>query len=128
MHALICDAMPHVLPHLPQVEWASPPRPLTEFFARFTPPKTGAKWQSRLKCNLYYYRTNYFCLILLCLLGAFYRNPGALLATLLSSVSVLCLNDTFATSFRCAVSLAASLGGGRGRTSDSTPASRAATE
>ena len=38
---------------LREVEWSSPPRPLTEFFQRFTAPKNYSKWTSRLKCNIY---------------------------------------------------------------------------
>ena len=40
------------------MEWAAPPRSPKEFFAKFTPPKNGSKWTSRLKCNVYFYRTN----------------------------------------------------------------------
>ncbi|CAA2982583.1 PRA1 family protein A1-like isoform X3 [Olea europaea var. sylvestris] len=40
---------------LRQVDWSSPPRPLSEFFSRFTVPRTVSKWDSRLKCNLYYF-------------------------------------------------------------------------
>jgi hypothetical protein len=38
---------------LREVDWSSPPRPLSEFFSRFTVPRSYAKWNSRLKCNLY---------------------------------------------------------------------------
>jgi hypothetical protein len=38
---------------LKEVEWATPPRPLLEFFQKFTTPKTRAKWSARLKCNFY---------------------------------------------------------------------------
>ncbi|CAI0427329.1 unnamed protein product [Linum tenue] len=55
---------------LREVDWSSPPRPLAEFFSRFTVPKSSAAWNSRLKCNLYYYRTNYFIMIVL-ILGTF---------------------------------------------------------
>nr|XP_025633503.1 PRA1 family protein A1 isoform X2 [Arachis hypogaea] len=40
---------------LREVDWSSPPRPLSEFFSRFTVPRSYAKWNSRLKCNLYYF-------------------------------------------------------------------------
>ena len=79
------------------MEWAAPPRSPKEFFAKFTPPKNGSKWTSRLKCNVYFYRTNYIIILGLVLGAAFYRNPGALVALLFS---LLCLNDTFATSLR----------------------------
>lgn len=38
---------------LREVDWSSPPRPLSEFFSRFTIPRSSSKWNSRLKCNLY---------------------------------------------------------------------------
>jgi len=38
---------------LKEVEWATPPRPLPEFFQKFTTPKTQSKWNARLKCNVY---------------------------------------------------------------------------
>ncbi|KAJ7283103.1 hypothetical protein O6H91_Y347500 [Diphasiastrum complanatum] len=71
---------------LKEVEWSTPPRPLAEFFSKFTVPKTRAKWTSRLKCNLYYYRTNYFILVTLVLVS-------------LAGLSVACLNDSFAVAF-----------------------------
>ncbi|CAN1304024.1 PRA1 family protein A1 [Linum perenne] len=55
---------------LREVDWSSPPRPFSEFFSRFTVPKSSAAWNSRLKCNFYYYRTNYFLMIVL-ILGIF---------------------------------------------------------
>ncbi|XP_021687721.2 PRA1 family protein A2 isoform X4 [Hevea brasiliensis] len=42
-----------------------PPRSVSEFFSKFTFPRSYPKWKSRLKCNLYYHRTNYFILIVL---------------------------------------------------------------
>ncbi|GBG58800.1 hypothetical protein CBR_g200 [Chara braunii] len=83
---------------LREVEWSAPPRPLSEFFAKFTPPKNQSKWKSRLKCNFYYYRTNYFILLLLVLGLGFLRNPLALVAVGLAALSAMCLNDTFALS------------------------------
>lgn len=38
---------------LREVDWSSPPRPVSEFFHRFTFPRSLAKWNSRVKCNLY---------------------------------------------------------------------------
>ena len=55
-----------------QVEWAAAPRSPKEFFAKFTPPKTASKWASRMKCNAYFYRTNYVLIVLLTLTVAFY--------------------------------------------------------
>ena len=74
-------------------------RPLTEFFAKFTPPKSQSKLTSRLKCNVYYYRANYFCILVGCFLVAFFRNPWALVACAMACFSLLCANDSFAQSF-----------------------------
>ena len=81
-----------------QVDWNMRPRPLTEFFARFTPPKSQGKLTSRLKCNIYYYRANYFALLVLSFVVAFFRNPFALFACAMSCLSLLCANDSFAQS------------------------------
>ncbi|EFJ36001.1 hypothetical protein SELMODRAFT_141259 [Selaginella moellendorffii] len=83
---------------LKEVEWTTPPRPLAEFFAKFAIPKTRAKWESRVKCNLYYYRTNYFLSIAFILCIGFIRNPLAFIAVLISSIGTACLNDSFALS------------------------------
>ncbi len=78
-----------------QVDW-SYPRPLTEFILApnaFMIPKTGSKLSSRLKNNLYYYRSNYLLLFLLSFTVCFMRNPFALLALLVFTAGLLCLND-----------------------------------
>lgn len=80
---------------LREVEWFAP-RPLWEFFTKFNVPKNQTKWTSRLKCNLYYYRTNYLGLLLLGLAGAFLRQPWGLAASALLLVALLCFNDPFA--------------------------------
>ncbi|XWS59872.1 hypothetical protein CRYUN_Cryun08bG0158900 [Craigia yunnanensis] len=84
---------------LREVDWSSPPRPLSEFFSRFTVPRSYAKWNSRLKCNLYYYRTNYFMMIVLILGLGFLRRPVAILAAILTALSIAFLNDSFAGTF-----------------------------
>ena len=84
---------------LQEVEWSAPPRPLAEFFARFTVPRSFSKWSSRAKCNVYYYRTNYFILLTLILGIGFLRNPLALMASLLAGFTIACLNDSFAVTF-----------------------------
>ncbi|PPR84692.1 hypothetical protein GOBAR_AA36016 [Gossypium barbadense] len=84
---------------LREVDWSSPPRPLSEFFSRFTIPRSFVKWNSRIKCNLYYYRTNYFILIVVILGLGFLRRPLAILAAILTALSVAFLNDSFASSF-----------------------------
>eukprot|EP00245_Coleochaete_scutata_P005329 TRINITY_DN18792_c0_g1_i1.p1 TRINITY_DN18792_c0_g1~~TRINITY_DN18792_c0_g1_i1.p1 ORF type:complete len:211 (+),score=29.22 TRINITY_DN18792_c0_g1_i1:246-878(+) len=90
-----------LLTALKEVDWASPPRPLTEFidFSKFTPPKNQSKWMGRLKCNLYFYRTNYFMVVIFVLGLGFVRNPLALVAVGLAALSTACLNDSFAVSF-----------------------------
>mmetsp|Transcript_31962 Transcript_31962/g.38646 ORF Transcript_31962/g.38646 Transcript_31962/m.38646 type:complete len:215 (+) Transcript_31962:279-923(+) len=82
---------------LREAEWTAPPRSPKEFFAKFSPPKTASKWTSRIKCNVYFYRSNYFIILMLCLVVAFYRNPVACFGTGLASFCLLCANDTFAT-------------------------------
>ncbi|CAA2982582.1 PRA1 family protein A1-like isoform X1 [Olea europaea var. sylvestris] len=84
---------------LRQVDWSSPPRPLSEFFSRFTVPRTVSKWDSRLKCNLYYYRTNYFIMIVFILGVGFLRRPLAIVAALMTALSIAFLNDSFAGIF-----------------------------
>ncbi|CAK9185373.1 unnamed protein product [Ilex paraguariensis] len=84
---------------LREVDWSSPPRPLSEFFSRFTVPRSYSKWNSRLKCNLYYYRTNYFIMIVFILGLAFLRRPLAIVAALLTALSIAFLNDSFAGTF-----------------------------
>ncbi|XP_057980302.1 PRA1 family protein A1-like [Malania oleifera] len=84
---------------LREVDWSSPPRPLNEFFSRFTLPRSSSKWNSRLKCNLYYYRTNYFILIVFILGIGFIRKPLAIVATSLTALSIAFLNDSFAATF-----------------------------
>ncbi|XP_015897004.1 PRA1 family protein A1 [Ziziphus jujuba] len=84
---------------LREVDWSSPPRPFSEFFSRFTVPRSYPKWNSRLKCNLYYYRTNYFILIIFILGLGFLRRPLALLAAFLTALSIAFLNDSFAGTF-----------------------------
>ncbi|KAG1371747.1 PRA1 family protein A1 [Cocos nucifera] len=84
---------------LREVDWSSPPRPVSEFFSRFTVPRSYSKWNSRLKCNLYYYRTNYFIMIVFILAIGFLLRPLAILATILTGLSIAFLNDSFAVTF-----------------------------
>ncbi|XP_057519241.1 PRA1 family protein A1-like [Amaranthus tricolor] len=84
---------------LREVDWSSPPRPFSEFFSRFTIPRSYAKWNSRLKCNLYYYRTNYFIMIIVILGLGFLRRPLAIIAAALTALSIAFLNDSFASTF-----------------------------
>ncbi|XP_042415801.1 PRA1 family protein A3-like [Zingiber officinale] len=84
---------------LREVEWSSPPRSISEFFSRFTVPRSYSKWSSRLKCNLYYYRTNYFILIFFVLAVGFLLKPLAVVAAFLTGLSNAFLNDSFAVTF-----------------------------
>ena len=62
-------------------------------------PRSSSKWDSRFKCNLYYYRTNYFLLIVSVLILGFLRRPLAIVAALLTALSIAFLNDSFAGTF-----------------------------
>ncbi|KAJ6798762.1 PRA1 family protein A1-like [Iris pallida] len=84
---------------LREVDFSSPPRPLGEFFSRFTVPRSHSKWNSRFKCNLYYYRTNYFIMIIFFLGMGFLRKPLAIVAAVLTGLSIAFLNDSFAVTF-----------------------------
>lgn len=86
-----------LLTSLREVEWSQPPRPVSEFFSRFSFPKTQQKLQQRFKCNVYYYRSNYALIVLVSFVIAFIRRPTALLSILAFGFGSLCLNDTFAT-------------------------------
>ncbi|XP_021687719.2 PRA1 family protein A2 isoform X3 [Hevea brasiliensis] len=63
-----------------------PPRSVSEFFSKFTFPRSYPKWKSRLKCNLYYHRTNYFILIVLVPGVACLTRPTAILAAALTAL------------------------------------------
>ena len=80
-----------------QVDWKARPRPFAEMFRNFTYPRTSKRWRSRVKCNVYYYRSNYFWVCVLCYLASFYRNPLSLLALALGCAALLSTNDNFAT-------------------------------
>lgn len=45
---------------------------------------------------MYFYRVNYFCLVVLCFAACFLRRPTALLAAASACFTTLCLNDSFA--------------------------------
>ncbi|KAL5673360.1 hypothetical protein ACJX0J_017666, partial [Zea mays] len=47
--------------------------------------RSYTKWTRHLKCNLYYYRTNYYILVIFVLGMGFLRKPVAILAALASS-------------------------------------------
>ncbi|KAF9679962.1 hypothetical protein SADUNF_Sadunf06G0070200 [Salix dunnii] len=92
---------------LREVDWSSPPRPLSEFFSRFTLPKSSSKWDSRLKCNLYYYRTNYFIMMVLILGLGFLRRPLAIVAAILTALSIAFMNDSRSSSGNNDISVSA---------------------
>ena len=89
-----------IIMQLVQVDWSQPPRPASDFFSRFSFPSTTQKLQQRLKCNVYYYRSNYALVVLVSFIIAFIRRPTALLSILAFGFGALCLNDTFATMLR----------------------------
>lgn len=89
-----------LLEALREVDWSSSPRPLNEFFSRFTLPRpSSTKWTSRLKCNLYYYRTNYFIMIIFILGFGFLWRPLSIFAAMLTALTIAFLNDSFAVTF-----------------------------
>ncbi|XP_023641213.1 uncharacterized protein LOC17891438 isoform X1 [Capsella rubella] len=88
-----------VIEALREVEWSTRPRSLAEFFSRFAFPRSFSKWMSRLKCNLYYYRTNYFILLIFVLGLALITRPLAILGAALTALSLAFLNDSFAATF-----------------------------
>ncbi|KAH0895455.1 hypothetical protein HID58_045023 [Brassica napus] len=84
-----------VIEALREVEWSTPPRSLGEFFSRFAFPRSFSKWKSRLKCNLYYYRTNYFILVIFVLGLALITRPLAIVGAAFTALSIAFLNDSF---------------------------------
>ncbi|GIL59687.1 hypothetical protein Vafri_14421 [Volvox africanus] len=78
---------------LKTVSWSAP-RPLSEFFRAFGPPRG---LPGRLKNNFYYYRTNYLVILLLSILCFFLRKPVALASLALAGLGLSCCNDPFAT-------------------------------
>ncbi|KAF2288628.1 hypothetical protein GH714_009592 [Hevea brasiliensis] len=65
---------------LREVDWSSPPRPLSEFFSRFTVPNLLPNGTVALRLG-------------------FLRRPLAIAAALLTAVSIAFLNDSFAGTF-----------------------------
>ncbi|GFY93214.1 prenylated RAB acceptor 1.A1 [Actinidia rufa] len=59
-----------------EVNWSSPPRPLSEFFSS--------------------YRTNYFIMVIFILGLGFLRRPLAIIAAALTALSIAFLNDRYA--------------------------------
>ncbi|CAN6991859.1 unnamed protein product [Brassica oleracea var. botrytis] len=88
-----------VIEALREVEWSTPPRSFGEFFSRFAFPRSFSKWKSRLKCNLYYYRTNYFILVIFVLGLALITRPLAIVGAAFTALSIAFLNDSFAATF-----------------------------
>lgn len=81
-----------------QEDWTQRPRTLLDVVGQFSTPRNQRKWESRLKCNVYYYHTNYAILLAVCLLLPQYSRPLALLGSLILVTSLLLLNNTFANS------------------------------
>ncbi|CAH8313179.1 unnamed protein product [Eruca vesicaria subsp. sativa] len=55
--------------------------------------------QSGPQCNLYYYRTNYFLMLILVLGLALITRPLAIIGAALTALSLAFLNDSFAATF-----------------------------
>lgn len=85
-----------LLEALRQVDWKARPRPVLEMWRNFSVPRTGKRWRSRLKCNLFYYRSNYALGLCVGFVYSFYRNPYALVTLSLGVAAILCANDNFA--------------------------------
>jgi len=92
---------PHNRPFKSQVDWSQPPRPPSEFVAKFSAPGSQKKLETRLKCNTYYYRANYLLILVAALVVAFVRRPSAFVALASALLGTLCMNNTFAVSLRC---------------------------
>ncbi len=73
---------------------------MLEFISKLSVPKNQSKWTSRLKCNVYYYRTNYLVLLVLCAAGMLMRNPLALLGVLSLLLALASFNDPFTTGMK----------------------------
>ncbi|KAF8057756.1 PRA1A2 [Scenedesmus sp. PABB004] len=84
---------------LREVDWAAP-RPVWEFLqvSKFSVPNSHSKWTSRLKCNAYYYRTNYLALLAAALAAGLARRPLGLLGAAIALAAALAFNDPFAAS------------------------------
>jgi len=85
-----------LLDALREVEWNIRPRPVGEFIQKLKLPKTRQQWLSRMKCNFFFYRTNYAIYSAILFIARFLWRPVVLIAFVLASLSVLILNDTFA--------------------------------
>ena len=85
------------------MEWRAKPRPVSEFLrlssGGFSAPGSRKNLSARVKCNAYYYRTNYALVLLAALALAAWRNPLGCAAVACALASALLLNDTFAVAF-----------------------------
>lgn len=80
-----------------QAEVSHPPRPLSEFFGKFSAPKNTNKAVSRIKCNLWHYRTNYGIVMGSCTGLCLVRNPLGSISLLMLAAGALVFNDTIAS-------------------------------
>ena len=80
---------------LKEVEWTTRPRPLSEFVQKLKLPKTRQQWMSRVKCNIFYYRTNYALYVALLFFLRFLRHLVIFVGFALVFFSLLLMNDTF---------------------------------
>ncbi|KAG8085784.1 hypothetical protein GUJ93_ZPchr0010g7290 [Zizania palustris] len=88
---------------LREVDWSAPPRPVPEFFSRFTAPPLLLQVDQPPQDALGYvpinvfesYRTNYFILIMFILGVGFIWKPIAILAAFMTGISIAFLNDRY---------------------------------
>lgn len=71
---------------------------MADFFGTFKPAKNAKEWQSRVKCNIYYYRTNYALIFPPVFVAFVLRNPSALVAITTAGLATMLCNDSFARS------------------------------
>jgi len=87
-----------LLDNLREVEWNKAPRSMSDFLGAFKPPKNQKDWRSRVKCNVYYYRTNYALIFPSVFVAFVLRNPSALVAISTAGLATMLCNDSFARS------------------------------
>lgn len=94
--------LPELWSALREVEWNKPPRGVFDFLplaaTGWSVPGSQKKWSSRVKCNTYYYRTDYLIGFFVIELAALLTKPSTLFSLGWCTFILLCLNDTFARS------------------------------
>lgn len=86
----------------------APPRSVADFLApnKLSLPKTQRKWQSRVKCNIWYFRGNYLILLFCSILvGLAWRRAG-LWAVMILSCAAMLANDSVARGLNTRLTMA----------------------